>query len=145
MNDESLPGLGTRDVPFLDLLGARPVKREDGTYELHLKIERKHLRPHGIVHGGVTASLLDTALGLTAGAAADTDHHMVTVQLNINYIRPTWEGEDVIARGELQHRGSKTAVVRGELRNADNQLIATATGTFMYLPLPKGTKVEKPN
>ncbi|MAT15295.1 MAG: thioesterase [Planctomyces sp.] len=142
-DDEFLPGLGTRDVPYLDLLGVKPVRRDNGDYEFRMKVEHQHLRPYGIIHGGAIASLLDTALGMSVGIAADVGMHMVTVQLNINYIRPTWEGEEIIAHGELQHKGGKTAVARGEVRTVDGTLIATASGTFMYLPMPKGAVMEK--
>ncbi|MEZ6044856.1 MAG: PaaI family thioesterase [Planctomycetaceae bacterium] len=143
MSDKHVSGIGGRVVPFLDHLHVKPTRNEDGSVEFHLKVEHQHLRPLGIIHGGVIASMLDTALGQVVGATAKEDQHVVTVQLNINYIRPTWEGEEIIARGELQHRGTQTAVSRGEIRSSDNQLIATATGTFMFLPVPKSGKMEK--
>ncbi len=143
MSEHSIPGLGNAVVPFLQHLDVRPIRLEDGSFEFYLKVDQHHLRPYGIIHGGVVASLLDTSLGQTAGAAAGEKCHVVTVQLNINYIRPTWEGEEVIARAELQHQGRKTAVCRGELRTLDDKLIATATGTFMYLPAPAGSKIVK--
>ena len=54
--------------------------------------------------------------------------------------RPAWLGERLIAIGEVRHAGQMTSVSRGEVRNAAGALIASATGTFMYLPVPGGPK-----
>ena len=45
---------------------------------------------------------------------APPDNHLVTVQLNINYIRPGWLGEKLSCRSEVRHAGQMTAVARGE-------------------------------
>ena len=43
--------------------------------------------------------------------------------------------ERLIANASTQHSGQKTAVLRGEILNDRNELVATATGTFMFLPV----------
>lgn len=138
-----IPGLGNAQVPFMEVMQLSAHEDEETGVEFRLTVADRHLRSFGILHGGVMATMLDTALGQVAGAAAPEGHHVVTVQFNMNLIRPACKGELLTAKGELQHRGSKTAVTRGELRNQDDKLIASATGTFMYLPLPEDVKPEK--
>jgi acyl-CoA thioesterase len=135
-------GIGGSRAPFMEVLGARPIKKDRGDVAFELVVEERHLRTLGIVHGGVTAAMLDTALGFAAGTTAPEGHHVVTVQLSLNFIRPAWRGERLIATGEVRHAGKMTAVARGELRTSEGALVASGTGTFMYLPLPSGTDRE---
>lgn len=133
--DDALLLAASRDVPFLDLLGARPVSAGQGRAEFELTVDTPHLRTLGLLHGGVTASLLDTAMGFAAVTKAPPGHHVVTIQLSVNFISPSWKAETLRATAEIQHCGRKTAVTRGEIRNETDKLIATATGTFMFLPI----------
>ena len=131
-------------VPFLKLLGLMVDDVGDGRIAFRMTVEERHLRTLGIVHGGVTATLLDTATGCAASTKAPADHHVVTVQLNVNFIRPAWQGETLIASGEVKHAGRQTAVASGEVRTDEGVLVATAMGTFMFLPHPKdAAKMEK--
>jgi uncharacterized protein (TIGR00369 family) len=118
---------------LLELLGIRLQQLGAGRGRLEMAVAARHLRTLGILHGGVTATLLDTAMGMASGTTAPPDHYVVTIQLNVNFIRPAWEGELLTATGEVLHAGRQTAVARGELRTADGVLVATGSGTFLYL------------
>ena len=124
-----------RTVPFLDLLGVQPISAQNGRAEFELTVGETHLRTLGLLHGGVVASLLDTAMGFAAVTKAPENFHVVTVQLNVNFIAPSKAGDTLTAVGEVQHTGRKTAVVRGEIKNQSGTLIGTATATFMFLPI----------
>jgi uncharacterized protein (TIGR00369 family) len=125
---------------FLELLKIRPIAVDKGSATFEVTVEEHHLRSMGIVHGGVVATLLDSALGCACWTLAPPEHHLVTVQLNINYIRPAWLGEKLTCRSEIRHAGQMTAVARGEVRTGEGNLVAAASGTFMYLPIPEGQK-----
>ena len=133
-SDDAADDLNSRAVPFLDLIGARLLDAGDGRARFELTVAEHHLRTLGLLHGGVTATLLDTVMGAAATTRAPRTHHVVTVQLSVNYVRPAWKGERLVAAAEVQHGGRQTAVARGELRTADGQLVALGTGTFMYVP-----------
>ena len=133
-----------RHVPFLDLLGVRPVSAQRGRADFEMTVDDRHLRTLGLLHGGVTATLLDTALGYAAVTTAPEKHYVLTVQLNANYIRPAWRGETLRASGEIIHSGRQTAVARGEIRTSDGKLVATGSGTFMYVPQPADGASEIP-
>jgi uncharacterized protein (TIGR00369 family) len=125
---------GGRHVPFLELLKVREKEWSAGRAVFEMQIEDRHLRTLGILHGGVTAALLDTAMGMAAGTLSPEGHYVVTVQLSVNFIRPAWNGETLLANGDVIHAGKQTAVARGELRTEENVLVAAGTGTFMYVP-----------
>ena len=120
-------------MSLLHLLGVRPLEVGEGRSRVQLVVSDQHLRSRGIAHGGLVATLLDTALGWAAGSKAPEGLDVVTAQLNINFIRPARPGEVLIAWGEVQHAGRRTAVARGEIQTADGALIATGTATMMYV------------
>lgn len=125
-----------RSVPLLKALGIEPVAAEAGESRIRLSVGEKHLRTLGMLHGGVTATLLDTALGYAVMSLAAEGYHAVTVQLNVNYTRPAAVGETLEAVGRVLHHGNLTAVATGEVRNETGELIATASGTFLYCRTP---------
>ena len=130
----------SQSASFLERMKIRPLTVEKGTAAFEVTIDESHLRSMGIAHGGLMATIIDTALGSACWTLAPPNNHLVTVQLNINYIRPAWLGEKLTCRSEVRHAGQMTAVARAEIRNADGALVASATGTFMYLPVPDGPK-----
>jgi uncharacterized protein (TIGR00369 family) len=126
-----------RYVPFLEHLAIRPVACENGSATFEMTVDEPHLRTRGILHGGVFAALLDTAMGMAAGTTAPAGHFVVTAQLNVNMIRPAWQGETLRATGEVRHSGKLTAVAYGEIRTEQSVLVATGTATFLFLPSPE--------
>lgn len=131
-------GLITPGHGYHALLGltAEPDPDHPGLERVVLKVERKHLRTLNILHGGVVLSLLDVTLGKAAGTTVPDGFYTVTAQLNVNFIRPAWEGEILRGTAEIQHAGRRSAVVRGELRTSNGSLVASASGTFLHLPRP---------
>jgi acyl-CoA thioesterase len=129
---------GFRGASFVHLLKIVPTAVAKGSATFEVTVDDSHLRTMGIAHGGLVATILDSALGCACWTLAPADHHVVTVQLNINFIRPAWLGETLITKGDVRHAGQMTAVARGEARTADGALVGAASGTFMYLPAPTG-------
>jgi uncharacterized protein (TIGR00369 family) len=96
------------------------------------------------MHGGVLATLLDSVMGMAASSVAPAGHFAVTVQINLNFIRPAWEGELLIATGEVEHSGRTTAVARGEARTEGGSLVGTGSATFMYVAHTDPTRAQFP-
>jgi len=96
-----------------------------------------------ILHGGVTATALDVVGGAMAAVAMmqkypDADEvelgqklaRIGTIDLRIDYVRPG-RGESFYAKARLLRSGSKVSVVRMELHDNKDTLIALGTGTYM--------------
>lgn len=122
--------------PFLEALRAEPISSGHGRATWRLLVAEQHLRTHGILHGGVVAAMLDTAMGRAVSTLCRDDQSCVTAQLNVHFIRPSWSGEVLTITGEVQHSGRQTAVARGEIRTAAGVLVATGSGTFLFVPQP---------
>ena len=131
-----------RHGPLLDLLGMRAVSVEPGRVKVAYTVAANHLRTRGIAHGGVIATLMDTTLGLAASTKAPVGFDLVTAQLNVNFIRPAWEGERLEAFGEVQHSGRKSAVVTGKICTENGSLVAVGSATLMFVPAPDLAKTD---
>ena len=96
-----------------------------------LELEARHLNRHGILHGGLAATLLDVVCGNTASHYFDPVNHapLVTVSLNLSYVAAVHAGQ-VTATARPAGGGKSIAYINGELRDADGRMMATATGIF---------------
>ena len=80
------------------------------------------------VHGGLLATLLDEVM---AWAPSSFDSWAVTAEMSIRYRSPASPGERLTARGWVTERRRRIYQVQGEVRGADDRLIAEATGRFL--------------
>ena len=132
-------------IPFNQALGIEldEVSPPQVVMPLPMKPELVGNFVHGILHGGVIASLLDVAGGAMAMLGAFDKHRHLTTQeratrlsrlgtidLRIDYLRPG-RGTRFSASAMLLRSGNKVAVVRSELHNELGTLIAVGTGTYL--------------
>ncbi|WP_022705930.1 PaaI family thioesterase [Paracoccus zeaxanthinifaciens] len=103
----------------------------DGTAACRLDLDDRHLNRQGMLHGGLAATLLDSAMGTTGSLTVDPTgrHPFTTLSLTVNYVAPGRPGI-VEARGRITGGGRSTLFIEGALRHQDGTLIATATGVF---------------
>ena len=124
------------ESPFLAMLGTELVERGDGSATLALNLSEKHLRTRGIAHGGVIATLLDTAMGVAVSTQTPEGCFAVTCQLNVHFIRPGWNGERLLISAKVGHSGATTSVAQAEMNTSDNVRVALASGTFSFVRIP---------
>jgi uncharacterized protein (TIGR00369 family) len=109
---------------------------------VRVDIEPKHMQPYGIVHGGVIATLIDTATFWSAFAAIPEDAGMVNVDLKLNYLKALKEG-CLIAEGRCLRRGRTISYSETHIRSDQGDLIAHGTSSLMTLP-GQGFKLDMP-
>ncbi len=118
-------------APYLDLLGLRLESVEEGRVVVAFDAGPQHLNMIGLVHGGVAAGMLDTALGCAAQSVCPSGRSAVTVELKIMYLRPmTHDGGTVRATGSVMKAGRRIIACEGRVEDAQGRLCAHATGTF---------------
>ena len=89
----------------------------------------------GILASGAIVSLLDTCGGASVWMALGHFQPLVTIDLRLDYLRPSQKGEAVIARCECYKLTRQIAFIRGVAHGGDPERpIAQATGTFMLNP-----------
>jgi uncharacterized protein (TIGR00369 family) len=114
------------------LLGARIVLAEEGHVQFAAETRADFGNPMGTLHGGIAATMLDSALGCAVMSALPAGDSYTTLDLMVTYLRPgSLDGVTLIADGLVTHLGGRMATAEGKLMNPDGKLIATATTTCM--------------
>jgi uncharacterized protein (TIGR00369 family) len=101
----------------------------DGNFSISIPITSVTYNSLKIVHGGVTATLVDTAMGTLANMMLPEGYGAVTTNLNVHYVSPG-VGEELFASATIVHQGSKTMVVEGKVITSSGKLVAQSTGSF---------------
>lgn len=89
----------------------------------------EHLNLQGLVHGGVLATLLDTAMGLAIRTALEPGRRHVTIEMGVHYLRPAHPGR-LRARGTVARIGREIAFAEADVVDGQDRVLARATGTF---------------
>ncbi|MCF1426933.1 MAG: thioesterase family protein [Shewanella sp.] len=132
-------------IPFHNLLGMRIQRYDLEGVEVTVEMKPELIGNihQQILHGGVTATVLDVVGGLTAFAAlvAGRDdwqedelrarlQTLGTIDLRVDYLRPG-RGQTFTGTGQVIRSGNKVSVCRMELHNESGQHIAFGTGTYL--------------
>ena len=120
--------------PFLEHVGARLAESGDGYAKVELKVEAYHLQHLGFVHGGVISTLLDNTGWYAAMSQLDETHTSVTMQINIDYLKPA-KGPLLLCEGRVIRRGKSKSFVEIRMLGAKGELIAFATGNYVILSM----------
>ena len=100
---------------------------------------RQHANAHGIVHGGMLAAFLDSAMGSTVFHALK--RRSVTVRLTFDYLMPGRLADWLQAEAELIGHDEHMAQVRGRLYGPRHDVLA-ATGTFALLSRQRQPRIR---
>jgi len=119
-------------VPFAKLLGIEVESVEPGHAVLTMNVRDEHMRNDAIAHGGVVATLIDSAMAIAIMALLEENERTVTVDLTIHYLRPVTEGV-AKASARVVRAGRKVVTVSAELFDRDEKLAATAISTYLRL------------
>jgi acyl-CoA thioesterase len=109
---------------FCSLLGIKTVEIKDGYAKLTMTVTKQHTNAHGYTHGGVIFSLADCAF---AEASNFGDRVAVAVQVSINFLRPTIEG-DVLTAEALRVSDGKTFGVYSITVRKEDKTVALFNG-----------------
>ena len=101
-------------APIQDLLGFSLDEAEEGRVVFSLEPGEQHYNPIGSVHGGVAATLLDSAMGAAVHSTLPQGSGYATLEVKFNLVRAiTAETGRVVAEGKVIHAG-KTVATSGE-------------------------------
>jgi uncharacterized protein (TIGR00369 family) len=126
--------IGRAHSGFADLLGYQLTERKVDRAEVTLKVGPQHLNRLSIPHGGVLATLLDSAAGFAAAYVDDPDQPrtVVTLSINVMFLGQARIGDTLVARGRRIGGGKSIAYAEAEV-TSDGRAIARAEAVFKYL------------
>jgi uncharacterized protein (TIGR00369 family) len=118
---------------FQDLLGYHLAEWTEDRAVLELMVERKHCNRAGFVHGGVLATLIDTACGFSATycPVPGRVRRVMTVQLTTSFTGQARQGL-IRAVGRKRAGGSRIVFCSAEVLDQAGTLIAMGEGSFRY-------------
>jgi uncharacterized protein (TIGR00369 family) len=112
--------------------GFQLAKAERGRAVFRMPVLELHKQIHRVVHGGVLASLADTAGGFAAFLAAPPGSRVLTIEMKINFLEGVEHGE-IKADARVIRQGRNTSVVECDVTDQDGRLVSKALMTFAVL------------
>jgi uncharacterized protein (TIGR00369 family) len=132
-------------IPFNQLLGLEIEELTDDRVQLrfHMRDELVGNYMRNILHGGVISATLDVTSGLMAFLGVATRirsssleekmerfSRLGTIDMRVDYLRPG-AGEWFVATARVIRSGNRIAVIYAELHNDSDELVASATCTYL--------------
>jgi uncharacterized protein (TIGR00369 family) len=109
------------------------------------KVEPRHLNLNRVVHGGVYATILDTAMGAAVVSTLAEGETTATTSLYVEFLRAAREGDTLTARGDVLRRGHHLAFAEGNLVDQAGQRLSQARGTwYIWSAAPERSSPSKP-
>lgn len=123
--------------PIMQLVGADRIEAEEGRVTVLMPAAEFHYNPLGSVHGGVIATLLDTAAGCAVHSTLPAGVGYTSLDLTTKFLRPVTVGSGMLrCEGTVISRGRRTALAEARLSDEAGQLVAHATSSCMLFELP---------
>jgi len=116
-------------LPFAKLIGMRLADLNPGEATLTMEMRDDLQQPSGILHGGVTATLIDTAMAFAMRTLIPLDQNTATIDLTVHYLRPHLEGT-IECTAKVVRAGKRIFTISADVFGAEGKLIATAISTY---------------
>jgi uncharacterized protein (TIGR00369 family) len=135
---EFVQGLATGALPLNTIaqtLGYDVVEAESGRVVITLVPTGAHLNPAGTMHGGLTATLLDSCMGLAIQSSLDKGVSQTTLEFKISLFRViTPETGLIKAEGRVLNCGRRIGTADGRVTDGNGRLLAHGTTTCLIFP-----------
>ncbi|MGJ7918578.1 PaaI family thioesterase [Massilia sp. LXY-6] len=135
-DDENLvpPGFEKlqRGGPYVAAMGPLYFRRADAVVVIAMRVAQRHTNMRGIAHGGMLASLADSALGIGMTIACEGRHSFVTVNLSTDFVEAARPGDWIEAHIDVQRIGSRMAFANCYLQVEDRRILR-ASGVFAVM------------
>ena len=113
---------------FAGELGVYGESADEGSARLQLEAGDEHLNPAGTVHGGVLATLVESAMGLAVRSATGDEDVPATSQLSLTYLSPGKTGH-LVATADVRKRGKNLTICEAEVQQ-DGKTLVHSIATF---------------
>ena len=120
--------------PISELIGMQLTEASEGRAVFTCEPAEYHYSPLGMVHGGIAATLLDSAMGLAVVSMLPVSTSFTTLELKVNYVRPVSEKTGMLyCEGKIIHMGNRIATAEGRMTDALGKLYAHGTTTCLVV------------
>jgi uncharacterized protein (TIGR00369 family) len=120
--------------PIMRALDMDGASFGEGTAAFRLTPQEFHYNPLGTVHGGVFATLLDSACGCSVHTLLPAGVFYTSLDLSVKFLRPvTVATGPITAEGNVVHLGRRTALAEGRITDAAGKVYVTATSSCLIM------------
>ncbi len=123
-------------------LGMEFTHIEEGYAEMEMPVVKRNTQMVGLLHGGASIALAETIAGLASLYIVYPKMGCVGMQMSASHISSAEQGEVIVAKAKLLHRGGRTHVWDVNLyAKGDGRLISSVKATNAIVPIPEGMKL----
>jgi uncharacterized protein (TIGR00369 family) len=123
--------------PMVQLLGMRLVEADEGRVVFTAEPAEQYYNGMGVVHGGLAAALLDSALGCAINTLMPAGKRFTTLELKINYTRPLTSAVGTVrCEAKVIHVGNRVATAEARVVDRQGKLYAHGTTTCIAVESP---------
>ena len=119
-------------IPVVALLGLELVNIEQGLVEVRMEVRDQFRQNRAVLHGGITAALIDTATSFAVAGFLHDGEGSTTIDLTIHYLKAL-TGGSVTAKARVERAGGTILTVSAEVLDQNGNLAATALSSYMRL------------
>lgn len=133
---ELLKAMHDGHIPPASISQLIPMRGTDmtpGLIRMEAQADDRHLNPLGGVHGGFTATVLDSVTGCAIHSMLEAGVGYATVDLQIKMVRPIPKNTPLIAEGRVLNISKSIGIAEGDLKTAEGKLLAHATCTCVII------------
>lgn len=141
MNDTSQSNIEDRklraktvleNLPFAKLMGMKLTHIDLNEAVIEIEMRDDLRQPSGVLHGGVTATVIDTAMAFAVRSHLEDHEFTATIDLTVHYLRPHTSGT-IKCTAKVVRAGKRIFTVSAEVENEECKLIATGLSTYTRL------------
>ncbi|WP_089176365.1 PaaI family thioesterase [Bosea sp. AS-1] len=126
--------------PFAGAMDFDLVEADEGRVVFEGRPSPRFFNPLGTIHGGWTATILDSAMACAAHATLKPGEGYTTLEMKLNYVRPVMPDSGTVrCEGRLIHRGGSVITTEGSLVDARGKLLAHGTETCLVFGAKKAS------
>ena len=116
-------------LPFAQLIGMRLIELEIDRATIEIEMRPDLRQPSGVLHGGVTATLIDTAMAFAVRTRLELEAATATIDLNVHYLRPHIEGR-FYCTAKVVRAGRRIFTVSADVYDDNSRHLATGLSTY---------------
>ena len=127
--------------PIAALLKFELAELSEGQAVFAVEPAEYHYNPIGVVHGGVAATLLDSAMGCAVHSALPAGAGYTSLEIKVNFVRPlTIATGLVLCEGKIINVGSRVGTAEARVTDRAGKLYAHATSTCLIMRPPSAAE-----
>ncbi|HTE40622.1 MAG TPA: PaaI family thioesterase [Steroidobacteraceae bacterium] len=117
--------------PMAETIPMRCTAADYGSIHFSARADARHLNRAGNVHGGFTATILDSVTSCALRTTLEAGVGFVTIELNVKLMKPVPRDTDLVAEGKIVNVSRRLGVAEARLMDDQGTLCAHGIATFM--------------